>query len=311
MTITVVVSNPSDETVRGWFAMLYVIGINRTNIERFNIFETHTESVIFGEIKYIIRLLKKWGVALENATICNGELKLKGWPHSMTQDKLGFGESYKYTLLTKISDNKFKTISSNGTVNFVNAEELKSYILRGIIANCDFVTTNNETIFKSIDTYTTIKDADFEARIHEKYAIYMAKTKILGLHMDFDYTIEGKEVKLIHYKTKNKKVIIPNFITTIGEGAFNNLDIQEVKLNDGLKYIGSNAFRHNNIKHITIPKTAEFIGTGAFSGNSELILTRILGRGIKPRTTGFNENNFKLSSSETIVVDQIFRSIGK
>ncbi len=61
-----------------------------------------------------------------------------------------------------------------------------------------------------------------------------------------------------------KKVIIPNFVKKIEEGAFADLNLKEVVLNEGIERIGSNAFKNSRLEVVTIPNSVKKIGTNAF-----------------------------------------------
>ena len=290
--------------------MLYITGVNKGNIIQYNLFETHTESIIVCEVKHISKLVKRHGMILKNATIDNGELKLNEWPHPMVQSTIGFWEHYNNMLLAKTNNSRFKVLNTNATIKYLDEEDLKSRIIDGRISNCKDFEDSNGITFKSTDTYETInKDENFEKYIAKKYKDYIAKTKLLGINSDFDYTIEGKEVKLQKYKGSSKKIIIPNFITTITGEAFYSLEIAEVNLNEGLQHIGSSAFACNNIKYIEIPKTVQFIGRDAFNGNAALLKTKIINNSMKPKIMGYNEATFRLESNKTIVIDKILGNL--
>ena len=63
----------------------------------------------------------------------------------------------------------------------------------------------------------------------------------------------------------SKKVIIPNFVKEIEEGAFEDFkNLKEVVLNEGIERIGKNAFKNRNLEVVTIPNSVKEIGTNAF-----------------------------------------------
>ena len=291
--------------------MLYITGIDNSSNEGYLLFETHTESIIRADVRCISKLIYKHGMKLKNAKIVEDAIILNEWPHAMQYRVTGFGNYFKNILLANIETNRLKITSSTATVKYINDEELKSLILKGDISNCSYSRDTDGLTFESTDTYKITRDTDYEKSIAEKYKEYTAKVKSLGLDISFKYIIEGKEVKILRYKGTSKRIILPNFITTIKEGAFNSSHIEEVSLNNGLKYIGSNAFRYNNIRSIEIPETVRFIGTGAFSGNEDLFTFNTMIHSMKTKITGFNETNFKLKSTKTIVTDKILRTIGR
>lgn len=73
-----------------------------------------------------------------------------------------------------------------------------------------------------------------------------------------------------------EKVIIPEGVTTIGDGAFNSGDssmsYSEIKFPETLKSIEMDAFKNNDsVTKISLPDGLESIGTNAFSGNTSLV----------------------------------------
>ena len=231
----------------------------------YRLFETHTESIIEVTDKTVIKLITKSGMKVKNVNIVNGKIEIKDWPnciaqYSLEQDLMIMGASY--ILLSKLKSERFKVISSLGSVGHIDATSLKKYIEKCNVANCSYNAEKQE--YKSLDTYDTNTTQKFINHIDKKYDEFKAKASLLGLNIDFEYSIENEDVKLRKYTGKSDKVILPSFITTICKGAFRNKGIKEIALNEGLKYIGSDAFTNNNIECIEIPKTVKFVGQSAF-----------------------------------------------
>ena len=241
--------------------MLYLLKVEDMGDNSYNyrMFETHTESVITGNITCIRKLVSKCKMEPVNMELTNQGLRIKHWPNKH--------KNYTFILLGKITVDRFKLIGIGGTTIYMEAGELKQNIASNTIGNCSI--ENGE--YKSIDTYKISIDSKFEKHIETKYNEFRSKALILGLDISFRYNIENDEVRVIDYTGKSKKVIIPNFITTICEYAFSNSEIQELRLNKGLKHIGSNAFANNNINSVEIPKTVEFVSYNAFEDNSNLV----------------------------------------
>lgn len=87
-----------------------------------------------------------------------------------------------------------------------------------------------------------------------------------------------------------EKVIIPEGVTTIGDEAFNSLDIpmsySEIKFPETLKSIEKDAFSNNDsVTKISLPDGLESIGTYAFAGNTSLVKVSI-GDGITELSEG-------------------------
>ena len=247
--------------------MLYILASKTIGIDKqnYNIFETHTESMIVGLKENIQRLVNKCHIEAKNAKITNEEVLTNQWPYGI---RLQYANDCTYVLLAKINEQKFKlVIRSSGEIVYMNAQELIEDIEAGYVVNCSV--ENGD--YKSIDTYDIKTNSKFERDIKQKYEEFRAKSIMLGLDISFDYSIENKEVKILHYSGTSKRVIIPSFITTINKHAFMSANITELKLNEGLKYIGLNAFANNDIGHVIIPYTVELMGHNALDRNDKLV----------------------------------------
>lgn len=83
---------------------------------------------------------------------------------------------------------------------------------------------------------------------------------------------------LYWYKGTSKKVVIPDTVTVIGEGAFYNQDITSVTIPDTVTEIKPIAFEGcSNLTSITIPESVNSIGMRAFAGCSKLSKVTISG----------------------------------
>ena len=248
--------------------MLYVVSMTKyyDTSEYYIFFETHTESFFSGDKAFLNNLIIVHKINIKNISVINGELDIKPWYNEIHCKQLIEDTGSDYVLICKPAKNIYKLVSYDKKISYVEIKQLKRLIQGFKIANCDF----RDGTYKSMDTYTTAKDTTFEERINNIYKKYKTKTSILGCGMEFEYTIEGAEVKLRKYTGTCKNVIVPKFITTIIEGAFIGTEIESIKLEPGLKYIGSFAFEDCNLSEIMIPETVEFIGLGAFYGNKRL-----------------------------------------
>ena len=254
--------------------MLYLINseiINKNII--YTIFETHTESEIRGDIEFIKGLVNAYKLKPKNMVIENEVIILNNWPHRIRQGSRGDSQDRKsmYILLAKINEDWFKIVRYDGIVIYRDGKDLRRSIALGEIANCSFDSVTTE--YKSVDTYTIKSCSIFEQNIRLKYEQFIAKAALVELDIKFNYNIEGREVKLTYYTGRSKKVIIPNFVTTICSQAFSLVGVEELALNEGLKYIGKHAFEGNDIATVEIPKSVVFVGSGVFSGNTKIVGT--------------------------------------
>lgn len=67
-----------------------------------------------------------------------------------------------------------------------------------------------------------------------------------------------------------KKVILPEGVTTIGDGAFSFADITEIVLPTTLEIIGNDSFRSTEISMLSLPQGLKTIGMTAFCWCSNL-----------------------------------------
>ena len=198
-------------------------------------------------------------------------------------------------LLCKVDTDKFKLVSSFGHIVYVNEDILKDHIKSNRIANCNI--ENGQ--YKVVDNYDVARDQEFEKEIVKKYERYSAISTALGREMDFEYSIEGNEVRLIKYTGTSKQVIIPKFITAVMPRAFRGCGIEELTLENGLKAIGSFAFEKCKISQVEIPKSVEFIGYGAFYENRKLV------------SGNFNyKSTIKILNEKATIIDNYISSIG-
>lgn len=109
-----------------------------------------------------------------------------------------------------------------------------------------------------------------------------------------------------------EKVIIPEGVTTIGDGAFNSGDIpmsySEIKFPKTLKSIEGEAFSNNDsVTEISLPDGLESIGTYAFSGNTSLVKVSF-GDGITELSEGVFAGDTILKN---VVLPYGLKSIGR
>ena len=78
------------------------------------------------------------------------------------------------------------------------------------------------------------------------------------------YNIIGIADRAFEKCKKITKIDLPKNIIVIGEAAFQNTDVDDLTLHEGLKKIGGKAFLGNDLKDIIIPDGVEEIGAEAF-----------------------------------------------
>ena len=268
--------------------MLYLLKVEKLASKDliYHIFETHTDSVIEANDKLVVELLSKYKMEAKNIYLKEDKIQIKDWPHKIEQ----YSKSQKtyYVLLGKASDDIFKLIRSTGFIEYLNQDYLKELIEIGSVANCDYV-DGGERIYRSIDTRDMRTDPKFFSYISSKYKEFTAKVALLGLDIRFSYTIENEEVKITKYIGTSNKVILPSFVTAICYRAFAAKGLlEEVKLNEGLKYIGNMAMSGCRIESIILPHSLEFVGQSAFRFNGHTDPNKKIYKKLNPNTIILN-----------------------
>ncbi len=273
--------------------MIYIIAENNYHYEALEIL---TES-IFKIDKAEVRGIRDNNIALLNANIIpNDKLELHKWPKEMEQPNksLNYKVHYEF-LIGQVDQERFKVVAVGGwfKTKYVNKQELQQMIMNNQLNNCNYI--NNS--MQSCDTHNLYTEQSFRDNINNKYAEFIAKAKLMGHDMSFDYVVEGKHVKIYKYTGNSDEVIIPNFVTDIMVGAFQKKGIKTLKLNNGIELIGNKAFTENEIDKLVIPKTVKFIGESAFGDNR---ITKKTGQHLR----GFDENKVTIENQNTLILNQ-------
>ena len=134
--------------------------------------------------------------------------------------------------------------------------------------------------------------------VDQLYKAFIIKTRALGLDCSFTYRVTEADVTLDTYTGTSTHAIVPKFVTIIGKDAFNNKNIENVSLNDGLKLIRTRAFAHNSIREIDIPKTVIMIKHMAFLNNKELFKHEI------GSDATLDKEKFRVYTDDIIMYDQ-------
>ena len=249
--------------------MMHIVGITEYSKgdRLFTLFETNTESFFAVDKEEMKRIIIIHKMHTANMELLNGNIQNKHWYNQLHLEKEFIHTGSEYILICEIEEGKYKLARHDVGISYFNSEQLQTCLKYHKIANCDIINGK----LKSTGTYKITKDNQFEAEIKERYERYVAKSTLLGRQMSFNYTIEGKKVKLIKYTGITKDVIIPKFVTTITEKAFNNCNIETLTLEEGLRYIGRGAFSGCNLSEIIIPQTVEFIDKEVFYRNKRLV----------------------------------------
>ena len=108
-----------------------------------------------------------------------------------------------------------------------------------------------------------------------------------------DYTVKPLGMSSID---KLSKVIMPDTIEFVLEGAFNNVGLKEVKISNNMKILSSGAFASNSLRSISLPDSLLSIGISTFV-NNQLEEVEL------PRNLKFIDNQaFAMNHLKTITV---------
>ena len=99
-------------------------------------------------------------------------------------------------------------------------------------------------------------------------------------------------------------LIIPNSVTSIGAGAFGSNQLTEVTIPSSVTSIGQYAFDNNQIIEVTIPSSVTSIGAGAFRNNK---LTEVT---IPNTVTSIGEYAFAYNQLTEVIIPNSVTSIG-
>ena len=138
--------------------------------------------------------------------------------------------------VTKISNKAFKNADISGVLNLPSSlKEIGEYAFEGC-SNINSFNVKSNDYFCSEDGVLYNKD----------------KTELIqfiGNSNLIDFTV-------------------PSSVKKIRDGAFSDLKLNSIKLNDGLEYIGDYAFSNTNITEINLPESLEEIGDYSFSNTN-------------------------------------------
>ena len=239
--------------------MIYIIGIRSYDeITDYKCFDTATDSTFDISERKLTKLIKSQGLVIENAKAIGDELTLDKWFNGTHHITNSYRTGSDYTLLSKLANDNYKVIDYNGHIMGMWEKGLRRCIEEKKVSNC---TLNNGEIV-SVGTCNLARNIQLEESIDSKYEIFIAKTKLLGYDMSFNYKIEGTQVKLTSYECASKEVIVPKFITAITDRSFLECEITKITMDRGLTHIGGYAFHGCNLSEITIPDTVQIICLG-------------------------------------------------
>ena len=183
----------------------------------------------FVKLECINRILSL-GYSMNNIKLTNSEFEL------------GF---YGYQIKFIVWDDPFK-LDQIGNKKVV----YKSRLVSGVLEYKTKIHSDNEWY-----DYGLFDDSDINLR-----------KAVKGNYSNTDFVIE--ENRVMHYRGKNKVVVVPDGIEELESSSFwDNQFIEEVVLPDSLINMGGDTFYNcKNLKKINIPKNVNLMGNNPFAG---------------------------------------------
>ena len=158
---------------------------------------------------------------------------------------------------------------------------------------------------------------DFDIRQNAQGTITITGYHGTATRIVIPATIEGVKVTEIaagvfeYYPRLNRpdniaitSVIIPDSVTTIGEGAFLNSHLTSLTIPDSVKTIGVRAFSSNQLTSVTISNSITTIANGTFAGNQ---LTNVT---IPDSVTSIGDDAFNGNKLTGVVIPNRVTTIG-
>ncbi len=249
--------------------MLFMIGIcdDERGDMMYRLFDTNTRKVKDVYYEEVSKNVKLNNVKIENLHI--------GDTYGMLEE-LGNRMAY-YPVVTNArtyASRALTIVGANSKGNMVGVD------INGLTYNISEMGIDNISNYGLIITNKYMLDkkgalAQIEEDTEEDWLVelmkrYRCKCSLLGLKAPLIRTVNGN-VTLISIDSESREVVVPSFVTHIGNYAMENCyRLEKVTLGKGIKYIGNHAFTGcNSLKSIKIPESVERIGIGVFC-NSRL-----------------------------------------
>lgn len=188
--------------------MVYVLG-KKHGIYR--VVDIRTSSVISLDIENLKTLTEIDGNYIANGYIKNNKVVIYNeslWNDWFKSIVVGKVDKSRYLVANLIEEYSLELcIYSEEDVREV---QMNMDIINGLYENgrISFVNTVDKDI--AIDEV-------FEKEIEKEFNKFKIKSRVLGLNIDLDYVIVGRDIVLTFYENNtNNKLIIPKFITSLG-----------------------------------------------------------------------------------------------
>ena len=173
-------------------------------------------------------------------------------------DLFGRGEQYQYKHYTYYRDKKV-TVYDEGGDEYINDEGTGGHIA--------FYGSGK---WKKAEGFGNTEVDEYEYFDDDVYLPAKGKSKTNKDEKGSQFVIKGDGV-LSKYKGKDKNIIIPETVKSIGEEAFSYSNIESIVIQEGVVSIGGAAFAGcKELKKVIVPNSMTEVEGSAFSGCSNL-----------------------------------------
>ena len=191
--------------------------------------------------------------------------------------------------LTEIKNLSFVKVMNSNAFNGVSGLKLSVNLAKAPVGWAKDWNGDTPVIWERSSEAIEAKKKEQEKAKLEK----QRKAEKERLERDFVIVKEGFYNKLVNYKGKEKHVVIPNFVESIGAGAFRaNRTIETVKFTSNIYEIGKEAFENcTSLYEVTFDEQAKeccFIHEYAFKNCKQLVRLELPEKVLNIRTLTFD-----------------------
>lgn len=176
---------------------------------------------------------------------------------------------YNCVSLNEVNFNGYK-VEKIGNRAFENCGALASITLP------DNFVTMGDAVFANTNTKVIIADGSEYEELSDGSVYYGTTLVSAPAVIDQTFAIKQGTTEIAPFAFQGAKlsgvteITIPQSVCIIGEGAFADFDIKEIKIPAGVTKISANMFASSGIEKITVGKQIVEIGEGAFEGCKKL-----------------------------------------
>ena len=252
--------------------MLFMVGVHEKEdktgeIIGFRLLNIHTGDIVNITHDKLINLINSRRIIVENLYLNSNKNRVEECGGKMEEyPRIIGGREYHSKSMVIVRMNReddiiCATVSgilyNIGKLGMSNIENYKFKLVNQYILRGGLIVRGGKAL--EVDDYTNDSTGDSIKR-------YNNKCSLLGYKVPMIKNVGGN-ITLIAVDSSIESMVIPKFVTHIGDYAFEKCwNLKTVDLHDNIKYIGNYAFSWcNELKFIEIPESVREIGVGAFS----------------------------------------------